>query len=314
MKLVTLQALDENSVRCIVPDMIITHVKTEEDLFREAIDANIVLGVGADYFPELLRRCPTVRWVHTSTAGVDHYICKELISGNTILTCAKGGAAGRNLAEHALGLTLALSRNIAECARSGAWRRAELSLGPFELSEKKAGIAGFGAAGRDLADLLAGFHVDILAVKRNGPFGSHGNVRILSPESFMEMLQDRDVVYNFLPATAETKATFDRRAFAGMKRGALFVNVGRGSTVDTDALVEALRDGVIGGAGIDTVDPEPLPDGHPLWSMPNVIITPHIAGASPDRNDRNKLSFLENLRRFAKDKPLKNAVDPALGY
>ena len=314
MKLVAYQQIDEDAVREIVSDIVIVRVETEEDLLREAVDAEIVVGVRADFFPALLRQSPALRWAHTSTAGVDRYLCEELRTGPVTLTCAKGGAAGRNLAEHALGLALALSRNIAEAARSRTWRRSELSVGPFELSGKAVGIAGHGASGRALADLLGGFHVDITAVKRLGPYGEIDGVRVLPPTQFAEMLRDRDLVFNFLPGTPETDRIFDRGAFASMKPNALFINVGRGSTVDTDALVEAVRTGGIGGAGIDTVDPEPLPDDHPLWSMSGVIVSPHIAGVSPDRGVRNRRSFLDNLRRFSAGEPLTCVVDPEAGY
>lgn len=314
MKLVTFQQLEEEAVRNIVPEIDIVSVKTEEDLLREAVDAEIVVGVRPDFFPALLRQSPALRWAHTSTAGVDRYLCDELRSGPVTLTCAKGGAAGRNLAEHALGLALALSRNIGEAARSSTWRRGELSPGAFELSGKKVGIAGYGAAGVALSDLLTGFHVDILAVKRSGPYEDPEGVRVLPPSGFAEMLKGRDMVFNFLPGTAETERIFDRSAFAAMKAGSLFVNVGRGSTVDTDELVRALREGTIGGAGIDTVDPEPLPDDHPLWSMRNVVVSPHIAGVSPDRSVRNQRSFLENLRRYSKGEALNCVVDSEAGY
>ena len=314
MTLVSLQSLDERAVISVAPDVEFIRASDTEEFQRLAITAEIVVGVHPEFLPTLIRSSTALRWAHTSTAGADSYICDELKSSDVILTCAKGGAAGRNLAEHALGLALALSRNIAESARSSSWRRGELSAGAFELTGKKTGIAGFGAAGRDIADLLSGFRMDINAVKRNAPFGVINGVQVLPASRFIEMLEDRDVIFNFLPASPATLGIFDRRAFAAMKREALFINVGRGSTVETSALVDALKSGAIAGAGIDTVEPEPLPEDHPLWSMNNVVISPHIAGVSPARKERNERDFLENLGRYIRGEALRNVVDPIAGY
>lgn len=314
MKLVATQPLEVEDVTDVVPEARVVFVDTEEELLREVQDAEIVYGVGADTFEKILATSDTLRWAHTSTAGADRYISDMLRDGPVTLTCAKGGPAGGNLAEHALGLALALSRNIGESARSRHWRRRELSRGAFEISGRRAGIAGYGAAGRDLVRLLAGFNMDVHAVKRTPPFGDSVGVHVLPPDSFDTICAESDVVFDFLPGTRDTERVFSRRAFEIMKPSALFVNVGRGSTVDTEALVAALRDGEIAGAGIDTVDPEPLPEDHPLWSMPNVVISPHIAGVSPDRAVRNKQVFLENLRRYRDGEELLNVVDPDAGY
>jgi phosphoglycerate dehydrogenase-like enzyme len=314
MKLVTRQTFDETAAREIVPDLHIVHVDDDTRLLEEAADAEIVVGIGPGVFEELVRIGTNLRWVHTSVAGADRFIGPALASGKVVLTCAKGGPAGRNLAEHAIGLALALSRNIGAAARASTWRRRELSDIPFELTGKTAGIAGFGATGRDLADLLSGFHIRVIATKRSGPHSVSEFLRILPASGLDELLAESDLVFDFLPATEQTHRIFDRHAFAAMKPTALFINVGRGSTVDTEALVGALESGTIAGAGIDAVDPEPLPGDHPLWSMPNVVITPHIAGVSPNRAERNTRLFLENLRRYRDGTPLESVVDYDAGY
>ncbi len=290
------------------------HAGSDEELFREATDAEIVVGIGPTQFERIAAGNRSVRWVHTSIAGADAFVKPACSSGGVVLTCAKGGPAGRNLAEHALALALALSRNLGESARSSSWRRRELSAGPFELSGTTFGIAGYGAAGRDLVDIASGFKPGIVATRRTGPFSETGAIRILPPSEFDALLSESDVVFNFLPATDETRRIFNRDAFEKMKRTALFVNVGRGSTVDTEALVDALTEGVIAGAGIDAVDPEPLPERHPLWSMPSVLISPHIAGVSPNRPIRNRELFLENLKRYVVGEPLRSVVDFEAGY
>jgi phosphoglycerate dehydrogenase-like enzyme len=123
-----------------------------------------------------------------------------------------------------------------------------------------------------------------------------------------------DFVVNTLPLTPETKGQFDARVFATMKRGAYFFNVGRGATVVTDALVEALKTGTLAGAGLDVVDPEPLPAGHPLWTMPNVIITPHSSSDSDVDEESRWLVVRENLRRYVAGERMLSVVDPSRGY
>ena len=314
MKLVTTQSLDTDEVARILPEARVVVVQSDEGLFRESQDAEILYGVRPGVLQQILRTSSTVRWAHTSSAGVDAFLSDELRNSTVRLTCAKGGAAGRNLAEHALGLALALSRNIGEAARSTHWRRGELSAGAFELSGRVAGIAGYGGAGREMTQLLNGFRMRIVAVKRTPPHSSSETLRVLPPVGFSTMCRESDVVFNFLPSTSDTERIFDRAAFETMKRSALFVNVGRGSTVDTKALVQALQEGLIAGAGIDAVEPEPLPEEHPLWSMANVVISPHIAGNSPDRTVRNWRAFLENLRRYRDGRELLSVVDPGSGY
>ena len=133
-------------------------------------------------------------------------------------------------------------------------------------------------------------------------------------DRFEEMLQRADIVVVTVPHTPETEGLFDAKAFSIMKESALLITVGRGQTVQTDALVDALNRGSIGGAGLDVVDPEPLPDNHPLWSCPNAIITPHMAGNAPERAGRNQELVLENLRRYVAGQPLLSTVDKTLGY
>jgi phosphoglycerate dehydrogenase-like enzyme len=314
MKIVTRQPINVEAIHGIAEDAEIASVETDEELLRESKDAEIVVGIGPSIFEELVKTSKSLRWVHTSVAGADRFVTPALAAGRIVLTCAKGGPAGRNLAEHAIGLALALSRNIGRSARMQSWQRRELSAGAYELSGTTFGIAGFGASGRDLAELSSGFRTRIVATKRTGPYSETDRLRVLPPTGFDELLGESDVVFDFLPSTEATDRVFDLAAFEKMKREALFVNVGRGSTVDTDALVEALGSGLIAGAGIDTVDPEPLPAGHPLWSMPNVIISPHIAGVSPKRRTRNEELFLENLARFVANEPLQSVVDPKAGY
>src|SRR5207237_7696945 len=138
--------------------------------------------------------------------------------------------------------------------------------------------------------------------------------RIRGPESFPEALGEADYVLDAMPLTPQTHHRFDAAAFAAMKRSARFLNVGRGGTVDTGALVDALRTGAIAGAALDVFEEEPLPEDHPLWSFPNVIVSPHMAGDVDDWEERVMEVFLDNLARFVDGRPLRNVIDKERGF
>ena len=138
--------------------------------------------------------------------------------------------------------------------------------------------------------------------------------RIVPPDMLLEVLPQANVVFMSAPLTPATHHMLDRRAFAALPPGAYLVNVSRGGTVDTDALVEALRSGRLAGAGLDVTDPEPPPKGHPLWTLENVVLTPHMAGASDNLLEHRRALYTENIRRFTRGLPLLNLVDKAKGY
>lgn len=314
MKIVCNGEVERDRLQSVVPGASIVVVHSTDEMLAESSDAEVVIGVRPDSFSELLRTSPKLRWAHTSTAGVDRYICDELRSSRAVLTCAKDGPAGPNLADHAMALLLCLSRNLLESARSTTWRRHDLSQGIFELGGKTAGIAGYGAAGREIARRAAAFGMSVAATRLRPPHESRDGVTVLPPDHLTIMLEQSDVVFNTLPGTAATHGLFNENIFRFCKKGTVFINVGRGTTVNTADLVRALQDGTLAGAGLDVVDPEPLPDGHPLWTMDNVIITPHIAGVAHERGERNMQLIVDNLRRLVGGRPLRSVVDPVAGY
>ena len=314
MKLVATKPFDESRAKVIAPDLEVVIVDSTDELMREAVDAQIVIGVSTQTFPQLLRDGERLKWAHTSSAGVDHYLCPEFTDSDVILTCAKDGPAGPNLAEHAFALLLALTRNVGIAARQNSWRRGELSTGVWELGGKTLGIVGYGGVGREMAARGVAFGMTVIATKRSIPEEIPAGVSVLTPERLDEVLHRSDAVMIAVPDTPETVGLFDAEVFRAMKRSACIVNVGRGKTIVTDDLVTALKTEEIAGAGLDVTDPEPLPDGHPLWSMDRVVITPHIAGAAPERGVRNLDRVLENLQRFLADRPLLSTVDRTLGY
>lgn len=319
MKLVTTHRLPEDAVRAISPDIEILQVAGEEALLRAAPDADAIIGgfggsSGAQ-FERLVRAAKRVRWIHTSSAGVDPLFCPDFVSRDIVLTCAKGHAVGTLLAEHAFALVLALTRGIAVCARMKTWgRNSRAGRGVSELRGKTLGIVGFGGVGLALARRARAFDMDVVAVRRTPSDDAPEGVAVWGTDRLNDLLACSDAVVLTVPLTRETKGMFDRPAFERMKPTAILVNVGRGEVVDIEALIDALRNNRIAGAGLDVFEQEPLPDDSPLWDMENVVITPHIAGNSPDRAGRNLETVLENLRRFVQGRPLIGVVDKTAGY
>ncbi len=314
MKLVALQHIDETAARVIVPNIEI--VKPGRDgVVDAARDADVLIGNPGKGWREILQTAKRLKWVHVSSAGVDPMMCPEFLASSVVLTCAKGDVVGPLLAEHAFALMLSLTRGIALCARDGRWNRHDGEAGKavYEVGGKTMGLVGFGGVGRHLARMAKAFHMNVIAVRRSPEAGPEG-VTIWGPDRFFDLLAQSDVVVISVPDTPDTREMFNAEAFRQMKKTALLITVGRGKTVHTEALVDALQRGEIGGAGLDVVDPEPLPDDHPLWKMRNVIITPHIAGNAPERAGRNHALVLDNLRRLVQGEPLESVVNKQLGY
>ena len=317
MKMVLRGPLNEDAARRIAPELTIVRADGEEALLEASADAEIAVMMGMGWlrggFAAFLQHAPKLRWFHCSSAGVDPLLCPEFIASDVVMTCAKGTPVGPLLAEHAFALMLSLSRGIAACVRLNRWDgRSDGARSAYELGGKTLGLVGYGGVGRALAVRARAFDMDVIAVRRHPE--SESDVEQWGMERLGEMLARADVVVTTVPHTPETEGLFGAAEFARMKDSALLITVGRGQTVQTDALVEALNSGAIAGAGLDVVDPEPLPEDHPLWRCPNTGITPHMACNAPERAGRNEALVLENLRRFVEGQPLLSTVDKQLGY
>lgn len=249
-----------------------------------------------------------IRWVQLPWAGVEPYL--ELLDHDRTWTCAKGAYAD-DVAEMALTLTLAGLRGLVPYARARTWR------GPGELGTNLLGadvcIVGGGGITEALLGLLAPFGCGVSVVRRR-PAPMPGAQRVLGVDRLDDALAEADVVVLALALTPATTGLIDRRRLAAMRSTAWLVNVARGAHVVTDDLVEALATGTIGGAALDVTDPEPLPDGHPLWQAPNCLITPHVANTSAMLRPRLEQRITDNVARRADGRPLLGVVDVDAGY
>jgi phosphoglycerate dehydrogenase-like enzyme len=245
----------------------------------------------------ILARMPRLKVVQTLTAGVDH-IRRDVPEG--VLLCNGRGIHNASTAELALTLTLASLRGIPGFVHdqsSATWNQGWRT----SLADRTVLILGYGDIGRDIERRLLPFEVEVLRVARTARDGVH------TLDDLPEVLPQADVVILVIPATSETRGLVDQRFLSLMKEGALLVNVGRGPLVVTDDLVAALEAGTVR-AALDVTDPEPLPQDHPLWSAPNVLITPHVGGATPAMWPRAYRLVREQLERFAAGDQVENVM------
>jgi phosphoglycerate dehydrogenase-like enzyme len=248
------------------------------------------------------------RWVQLSSAGIERTVAAGLVDDGRIWTCAKGSYA-EPVAEHALMLALAGLRVLPQRVTARSWGE------PFAatLYDAPVTILGGGGITAKLLDLLGPFRARATVVRRSAE-PVPGAARTLPMDDLTAALSDARVLFLALALTPATEHVIGAAQFAAMRSDSWLVNVARGRHVDTDALVTALRDGQIAGAGLDVTDPEPLPDGHPLWELENCIITPHTADTPEMVKPLLARRITENVQRFAAGEPLVGVVDPTAGY
>jgi phosphoglycerate dehydrogenase-like enzyme len=251
---------------------------------------------------------PGIRWVHILGAGVDGFPLE--VVGDRLLTCSRGAGAPA-IAEFVLAAMLAFEKRLPSSwidAPPSRWNTAELG----SLEGRTLGVIGLGAIGSEVARRAAAFDMDVVAVRRR-PLPSPRPDVSLCP-SLSALLACSDHVVVAAPATAETGRLLDDAALAGVKPGAHLINVSRGSLVDQEALIRALDDGRLALATLDVVEPEPLPDGHPLYRHPRVRLSPHISWSSPRTVARTFELFVDNLARYRSGRSLQGVVDKEAGY
>lgn len=289
-------------------------------VLRENIDSEISKAdalISADrvvldevWTADILRKASKLRWVHATGAGIEHYLIPELVQSSIIFTNGKI-LQGPGVSDHALALLLTLTRNL---HLTIAKDQEVTTPRPIELRGKVAVVVGCGGIGMLIVEKLAAFGMKVFAVNNeNIPYLTMLQ-KVYMPEQLLEILPQADVVICAAPLTVKSKGTFGATEFAAMKDGAYFVNVSRGGLVQTEALLSALKKGKFRGVGLDVTDPEPLPDGHPLHSFRNVVISPHLAGMSDNNFTRRYENIMLNIGRFIHDQPLINIVDKERGY
>ena len=269
---------------------------------------------------DIFRSLTRLRWVQSPAVGVGGLMFPELLASGVVITSARGIRA-RSIAEHVLGVTIALARRLPAAMRAQQqhrWAQEELE-GPDvdvrTLHGQRMGIVGLGSIGRALAGIASPFGFRITGIRRRaGEPPPPGVEAVWTPDRLGDLAAQSDVIVVAAPHTPDTKRLIGRRELEVVRRGALLVNVARGKLVDDDAVIEALRDGRLGGAALDVFTEEPLDPSSPYWDLPNVIVTPHVSGALRDYWTPLVALFADNLRRFERGEPLLNVVDKIAGY
>ena len=294
-------------------------VCTTPEALRAALgDADAVIG-GPALTAEEVTAAPKLRWVQATIAGVEGFPLPALAAREIALTNFSGIAAP-SIAEHVLALMLAFARGLPALLRRQdrrEWDDNHADAPPtFELAGQTLGVVGLGDIGEELARRAHALGLHVLAVDRDAAGGDvPAYIETLWPnERLPDLLTDADHVALCLPLTSATEHLIGRDEFARMGPAAYLYNVGRGELVDQDALVAALRDGTIAGAGLDVATPEPLPADSPLWALPTVVITGHTAGQTPLYWERGIALLIDNARRFLAGEELRNVVDTGAGY
>lgn len=287
-------------------------VTDDEAMRRELADADALWTWPAFYDAALIehleRNAPRLRWVQLPTMGYDPVELHGVPPGVTVTSA--GDSYAPTVSEHALAMLLALLRRIPEAVRNAersAWDQSNaVRIGT--LNGATVAVIGFGNIGRAIAERLRGFGARVVAVTRTGRADPLADETAAATELY-DVLERSDAVVLAVPLNAQTRNLLDARALAAMQPHAVVVNIARGGVVDHAALRDALAEGRIGGAGLDVTEPEPLPADDPLWTMPNVLITPHVAGYGGDVAPRRILELVgRNLRSFIAGGALESVV------
>ena len=256
--------------------------------------------------PELFARAKKLRWICASRAGLGAaYFYDALVQSDVVVT-GMHGSYNEHLSTHAVAFLLAFARRFDHYLPQKHWQRGP---GMIHLPGQTVLIVGVGGAGGEAAKLCAAFGMRVLGIDPRVKQLPAGMAELSPPDRLEERLGDADFVILTTPETPDTLGLFNARLFSRMKRGAYLINIARDRCVVTQDLIAALQSGQLAGAGLDVADPEPLPSDNPLWAMPNVLITPHVAILGTPYRQKWEQILLENCRRFAAGQPLLNVVD-----
>jgi phosphoglycerate dehydrogenase-like enzyme len=300
----TIKTVDNNIKLTIVKDSEVT----SEMLYT----AEVMFGWPTE---EQLQQAENLKWLHLPSAGADGYTKRELYKNSSEIQISNSsGVFGKPIAEHVFTMILSYNRNFSEYTLLKTEKKWQRNFKVKDFFGSTLGIIGLGDIGTEVAMRAKAWGANVIAVKRTITEVPEYVDRLYTLEEIDEVLKQSDYVVLALPNTMKTKGIIDENKLRLMKPEAFLINVGRGSLIDQDALITALKEGWIGGAGLDVTEPEPLPEDNPLWDLPGVIITPHASGTSPSNDQRRFDIFYHNLLHYRNQEPLRNTVNFEEGY
>ena len=312
-----IESAGKEACEAVAPGVEIVLVESTEQAVRAVEGADALLGSCNE---DLLSLSKELFWVQVYSAGVERCVSQPgMKTGDKLLTNAQRIDSAA-LAEHAIAMMFALARGLdiyySNQINDGKWQRNKGLQGVeiLELEGRTLLVVGLGGIGTQVAKRAHGLGMKVLATRGSRREGPDYIEYVGLADEVNELASRADVVINTVPLTDKTLGMFDSAFFDAMKPRAIYVSVGRGKTTVTDDLVVALNSGSIAGAGLDVTDPEPLPEGHPLWTTPRVIISPHAGWRSDKGDERLLLMVQENLRRYVAGDPMLSVVDIERGY
>lgn len=321
-------AQQQEQIRQLAPDRELVQT-TDEHQIEHLLD-EIEIAVGQ--FPKnLLAKAKQLRWFQQWSAGADWLLEHPEVRDLDFMLTSASGVHATPISEHIFAFLLAFARNLPqawqaqqdhlwmqEVEEAGAKQSMDIATysrrDVFELAGKSMLLIGLGEIGERTAQIATALGMGVIGLRHDPDQETRGVSQMVGPDELLTTLPHADVVVSTVPLTAETHHMLDQTAFDAMKEGTYLINIGRGGTINQDALVAALQRGKLAGAGLDVFEEEPLPADSPLWDMANVLITPHSSGATPHYDERAFAIFLDNLKRYQAGEELRNVVDKTQGY
>jgi phosphoglycerate dehydrogenase-like enzyme len=301
-------------IEVVEPAVDLAYASSVDEMAVELPGADVVLAwrPRSALLEPVWDRAADVRWIQSASAGVEELLFPAVVNGDVAVTNARG-VFDQAIAEYVLGLLLTFAKGfpaVVDRQRRREWRPRDSEL----LADKRLLVVGVGSIGRAVGRACAALGMVVRGVATTARPGDAVFGVVYGVGELMDACAWADVVVSALPGTPQTRGVFDDPVFASMQPTARFVNVGRGSAVDEDALVRALREGRLAGAALDVFEREPLRDDSPLWDLPNVIVSPHMSGSFAGWRERLVELFVANLERYLTGRPLENVVDKQRGY
>ena len=305
--------IPQDEIRAALPGVEVVFVRSEAEAISSADGADAIIG----WCSKRIAAAGEVVWMQIFSAGAERCMdVPEIVDESVMLTNMRK-MSSPVIAEHMTAMMLSLARGLPQFAKNmpqGSWNRSGTIVdGMQSIAGKTVLVVGLGGIGTEIARRAAALDMRVVGTRRSSRQGPDFVAYVGLADELHELAAEADFIVSALPLTPTTTGLFDAAFFDTAKRGAYFLNVGRGRSVITADLVAALESGQIAGAGLDVTDPEPLPADHPLWQLDNVIITPHVSSRGGNRK-RHGVLLLENLKRFVAGDALYNVVDPAQGY